>query len=87
MLLTDASACAFLQALRRNATLQPLCLRSNAMLAGGGTALAEALAEPAAAGALTHLDLSHNALDAAGTAALAAALGACEDAYHCCVSV
>ena len=87
MLLAYAFAFAFLQALRRNATLQTLCLSSNALLAGGGTALAEALAEPAAAGALTHLDLCHNALDAAGTAALAAALGAYEDAYHCCVSV
>lgn len=58
-------------ALRENATLQTLVLHSNGLQAGGATALAEALCAPLAAGALTSLDVSNNAMDVKGVSAMA----------------
>ena len=68
---------ALADALRQNATLETLVLHSNALQAGGATALAESLLLPAAAGALTSLDISHNALDSRGMSALAVAAASC----------
>ena len=60
-------------------TLETLVLHSNALQADGETALAESLFMllPAAAGALTSLDISHNALDSRGISALAVAVASC----------
>jgi Ran GTPase-activating protein (RanGAP) involved in mRNA processing and transport len=68
---------ALADALRENATLETLVLHSNALQAGGATALAESLSLPTAAGALTSLDVSHNALDSKGMSALAVAAASC----------
>ena len=75
--LSDAMAPALCAALARNATLTTLNLSHNSLGGGAWAALARLLTPGSSAcPPITHLSLTNNAGDAAGAAALGAALGA-----------